>query len=39
MASGGIINHIGARGKDFSLRRRLNLAILACAVLPVVVEL
>ncbi|MGY4628989.1 hypothetical protein [Bradyrhizobium sp. USDA 4486] len=35
MAFGELTNHDGARGKGFAVRRWLNLAILACAVLPV----
>jgi tripartite-type tricarboxylate transporter receptor subunit TctC len=39
MAIGEIINHDGVRGKGFAARRWLNLAILACAALPVVAGL
>lgn len=39
MAVGEIIDHDGARGKSFAVRRRLNLAVLACAVMPMVAGL
>ena len=37
MAIGEIIDHTGARGNGFAVRRWLNLAMLACTVLPAVV--
>ena len=39
MAIGEIVNHEGTRERRFAVRRWLNLAVLACAVLPVVAGL